>query len=516
MRIGLGIGVAVLTCVGGGFMAGCATVNPAPDYERVAQHVEAATGRTEAYRPEDAETLIGARVEALLADGLTLDEAAQICLLNNPGFQAAWMDVGMARADLVQAGLLSNPSLFTSMRLPAGGGLTNLEFTLSQNIADLWQIPARKQAANRALDREILALARRAAELVSDTKAACLRAVGTQRVHAIAGENLAIAKQLHDLAIARKEAGAGNELEVNLARGAVLEAELAVETTRLTEADARRTLAKLLGLTDDPANLALSETLQESDPGSLSVTRLIELAVRKRLDIRAAEQAAAQAEAVLREQYARVFKNVEIGVALERAQRKRQGGRDLLADTARASIANGGLTAPEIQPRSDRRRNTDLIIGPSLGLELPIFDQNQAQIAKAEFALQQARKTLDALERSAVQDIRSAADRLATAWAVVRFYREELIPLAERSLAMNRDAYRAGSTSVLAVLEAQRFLLDARRRYVEAAQNASQLVPELEFAVGLPWSALGDAVDPQPLGASTRPAASTQPMGGIR
>lgn len=491
-----------LTCV---LVVGCATVDPKHDYSTVTQQVVEATGQDNSYRP-DQEAAVESHVAALLADGLTSDEAVQVCLLNNPAFQAAWMNVGMARADLVQAGLLSNPSLFTSLRLPSGGGLANLEFTLAQNIAELWQIPARKRAANRALDREILILTRQAAGLVSDTKAAYLRAVGTRQVHAIARENLAITTQLVDLAIARKDAGEGSELDVNLSRSAAREAQLAVETTRLSEAEARRSLAKLLGLTDDPANLTLKDAFQQAGPGTLDVQGLIELAKRKRLDIRAAEQATAQAEAVLREQYARIFKNVEIGVALERAERKRQGGRDILADTARASIANGGLTAPEIQPRSDRRQNTDFIIGPSVALELPIFDQNQAQIAKAEFALQQARKTLDSLGRSAVQDIRDVADRLTTAWTVVRFYREELIPLAERSLEMNRDAYRAGSTSILAVLEAQRFLLDARRRYVEAVQSATQMAPELELAVGLPLPAMGDAVKSPPPGASTQPA----------
>jgi len=489
-------------------VAGCATVDPKHDYGKVSQQVVEATGQSSSYQP-DQEAAVEAHVAALLADGLTSDEAVQVCLLNNPSFQAAWMDVGMARADLVQAGLLSNPSLFTSLRLPSGGGLANLEFSLAQNIAELWQIPVRKRAANRSLDRQILVLTRRAAELVSETKAAYIRALGAQHVHAIARENLAIAKQLVDLAVARKDAGEGSELDVNLSRSAAQEAQLAVETTRLSEAEARRRLAQLLGLTEDPTTLALKDAFQQAGPGALDVQGLIQLAAGKRLDIRAAEQAAAQAEAVVREQYARVFKNVEIGVALERAERQRQGGRDLLADTARASIANGGLTAPDIQPRSERRQNTDLIIGPSVALEVPIFDQNQAQIAKAEFALQQARKTLDALERSAVQDVRNVADRLTTAWAVVRFYREELIPLAQRSLEMNRDAYRAGSTSILAVMEAQRFLLDARRRHVEAVQSATQTVPELELAVGLPLTAMGDAVKSPPAGASTQPATSS-------
>lgn len=488
-------------------VTGCAAVDPRNDYGTVTQQVAEATGQGNPYRP-DQEDAVESRVATLLADGLTLDEAVQVCLLNNPAFQAAWMDVGMARADLVQAGLLSNPSLFASLRLPSGGGLASLDVSLAQNIAELWQIPARERAANRALDREILLLARQAAELVSDTKAAYVRALGARQVHAISRENLTIAKRLVDLAIARMDAGEGNELDANLSRSAAREAQLAVEMTRLGEAEAGRSLAKLLGLTDDPTSLVLKDALQQKGPDTLDVQGLITLANQKRLDVRAAAQAVAQAEAVLREQYARVFKDVEIGVAMERAERRRESGRNILADTARASIANGGLAAPEIQPRSERRQNTDFIIGPSIALELPIFDQNQAQIAKARFALEQARKTLDSLERSAVQDVRDVADRLTTSWTIVRFYQEDLMPLAERSLEMNRDAYRAGGTSILAVMEAQRFLLDARRRHVEASQIAMQIIPELELAVGLPLTEMGDAVKSASAVASTQPEAS--------
>ena len=47
-------------------------------------------------------------------------EAIQVCLLNNPGLQAAFLDIGMARADVVQSGLLSNPSLTALVRFPTG------------------------------------------------------------------------------------------------------------------------------------------------------------------------------------------------------------------------------------------------------------------------------------------------------------------------------------------------------------------------------------------------------------
>ena len=498
-----------LTCI---LFAGCATVDPKRDYSAVTQHVIEATGQSSTYRP-DQEDAVESRVEALLAGGLTADEAVQVCLLNNPGFQAAWMDVGMAKADLVQSGLLSNPSLGGSLRLPAGGGLANLEVTMAQNIADLWRIPVKQRSAQASLDQAILLLARKASDLAADTRAAYFRAVGAQEVHSVAQENLAIAKQLLELALGRQRAGAGAELDVNLSRSAVLEAELAVESTRLAASETRRSLAKLLGLSTDPERLTLSDSLPESSPVTSEAEKLIERARQARLDVRAAEQAVFQAKARVQEEWLKVFPVVELGVAMERAERQKQPGRDILADTARASIANGALAAPEIQPRSQRRQNTDFIIGPSWGLELPIFDQNQAQIAKARYSYEQASKTLESVDRMMTQEVRSAVDQMATTWKIVGLYRESFVPLAQSSLSLSRESYKAGRASFLSVLESQRFYLDTRRRSIEAVQSAVATIPELERVVGTPIGELqsADAGHPATQPATSRPTTGDRP-----
>lgn len=468
---------------------GCATVNPAPDYERTARHVAQATGVDALYEPGQ-QDVISAKVETLLTDGLTVDEAVQVALLNNPRLQAAFMDLGMARADVVQSKLLSNPTLGVTLRLPAGGGLANLEAGIAQNIAELWQIPMRARASERALDGAVLALARTAAQLAAQTKAAYYRAVGAQDRHRILDENLGIAKDLLDLAKMRQQAGAGTELDVNLSRTVVIEAELAVRSSRLKEADARRALATLLGIWQSPDDLTLLSPLLETPPEIPDAQALIEVARRSRLDLQAARQAVSSALAKLELENSRVWRTVEVGLSLERGERKRQGGRDLLADTARASIANGGLTVPNIQPRSARDRDTDFIIGPSLSLELPIFDQNQAQIARAGYAYQQAVHVLDALDRQAAQEIRAAVDQSATAWELVKIYRDRSLPLAQSNLELSREAYQAGRASFLSVLEAQRFFLTSRQRFVEAAEIAAITIPTLERTVGLPWHEL--------------------------
>jgi cobalt-zinc-cadmium efflux system outer membrane protein len=392
--------------------------------------------------------------------------------------------------------------LGASVRFPAGGGLANLEAGFAQNIANLWQIPARERAAERSLDRAILELARDAALLATDAKSAYFEAVGADQRNAIAGENLTIAHTILELAQARQQAGAGTELDVNLSRNLVLDAELAVESTRLDAAEARRRLATLLGLTSNADDLRLVDSLPDIPKESPDAERLIAIARASRLDIQAAEQAVDAAEARLREQIRRVFPTVELGIASERGERKAQGGRDVLADTARTSVANGRLTAPDIQPRSERRTHTDFIIGPSLDLELPIFDQNQAQIAKAKYGYDQAIKALDALDRAVNQEVRGAVDRALTAWRLAQAYRDRSVPLAKSNLDLSQEAYRTGRTSFVSVLEAERFFLDARSRYVDAARAAAKAVPELERVIGLPFDRFMTAIE-QPLAPET-------------
>ena len=470
-------------------LCGCATVNPRLDYERAARHVAEATGQDALYRPGD-EEIVAREVEHLLAGGLTVDQAVKVSLLNNRRLQAAFMNVGMARADVVQSGLLSNPSLGVTLRLPAGGGLANLEAGLAQNIADLWQIPARKRASERVLDGAILDLARQAAELAAQAKGAYYRAVAAREQHKLAQENLSIAGNLLELTETRQQAGAGTELDVNLSRTVVVDAELAVESARLEAADAHRELATLLGVSTQASEIVLLSPLPDVPPEIPDAERLVEVARRARLDIQAARQAVLAAWARWEEQKRLVFPTLELGVAFERGERQRQGGRDLLADTARASVAGGGLTAPDIQPRSKRGAGMDFIIGPSLSMELPVFDQNQAQIARARYAVEQAVRTLDALDREVTQEIRGAVDRSVTAWRLVKVYRERSLPLAASSLDLSREAYKAGRASFLSVLEAQRFFLDSRSRYLEAAENAAIAIPELERSVGLPFPEL--------------------------
>ncbi len=200
----------------------------------------------------------------------------------------------------------------------------------------MWQIPVRKRVAERNLDRTILQLAHDAAQLAADAQAQYYTAVAAKRVHSISEDNLKIAQELLEMAIARQQAGAGNELDVNLSRSTVLQAKLALRGARLAASQAIRNLATILGLDEPAEELALLDELPEPPDWEITPQRIVEVALLNRLDLRAAEQEVMAAAARLQEQWRMIFPTVELGVELERGERKSQGGRDVLADTARA------------------------------------------------------------------------------------------------------------------------------------------------------------------------------------
>ena len=162
-----------------------------------------------------------------------MQEAVQLCLVNNPKLQAAFLNAGVARAEVVQAGLFSNPTIGFSLRFPDGGGPTSFEASLAQNIAELWQIPARKRAAEQSLERALLTLAWEVSTTALEAKAAYYKAVRTDREIEVIQGNVDITKQLVDLAKIREEAGVGSLVDVQLSESELLQMELALRTATI-------------------------------------------------------------------------------------------------------------------------------------------------------------------------------------------------------------------------------------------------------------------------------------------
>ena len=84
-----------------------------------------------------------------LEDGLTEDEAVAVALWNNPDFRVQLTDLGFARADLLEAGLLR----IRCSRCLFPIGPKQFEMTLRFPFEVLRERPRRVAAANVALGR---------------------------------------------------------------------------------------------------------------------------------------------------------------------------------------------------------------------------------------------------------------------------------------------------------------------------------------------------------------------------
>ena len=123
-------------------------------------------------------------------------------------------------------------------------------------------------------------------------------------------------------------------------------------------------------------------------------------------------------------------------------------------------------------------------IGPVVEVGIPIFDTNQAQIAKAGSLARAAFANYEAVSQRAVREARVAWVELDSALRLAEQYRSTVLALSERNLTLAEDALRAGQADVTVLLEAQRELIDARRTLNDLERDAALARIMLEQAVG--------------------------------
>ena len=104
------------------FIWGCTTVKSEADFT----DLEKQLGKSGDYpmlweqSKKDEEKIKGLVIQAL-EGGLTRNEAVSVALLNNRMLQSAFEEIGIAKSDLIQAGLYSNPNLGAIFRFPTKG-----------------------------------------------------------------------------------------------------------------------------------------------------------------------------------------------------------------------------------------------------------------------------------------------------------------------------------------------------------------------------------------------------------
>jgi outer membrane protein, heavy metal efflux system len=166
---------------------------------------------------------------------------------------------------------------------------------------------------------------------------------------------------------------------------------------------------------------------------------------------------------------------------------------DLQADylSVESQAKNLGLTksfrflgALDFGGESERETDAQTRTGPTFAIELPIFNQGQARIARGEAALRQAQDRLETLAVDVRSQIREFRDELVTKREIARSYQEELLPVQRRILSESLRNYNAMQINDFELFTIKAEEERTEREYVEAVRDYWITRTQLEEAVG--------------------------------
>lgn len=374
---------------------------------------------------------------------LRLTEAIAVALWNNTALEADLAAFGVAKADLLEAGLLRNPNFWSL--LPVGG--KPFETLLNWPVEEWWQRKKRVRAAQVNVDAVAKGLEQNGLNLIRDVALAHADLwLASQRAVTLA-ESATLRERIAALTEKRREAGDATGIEVSLAAA---DARSAGEVSRRALSDiaiARARLSALLGMRGDNGSLeAIGEV---AAPSALTENALVEFSLTSRPDLRAAELSAE--------------------AAAQRAKWQRTRVLNML--TAILSVKPSGTPA-------------ETRAGPGLQFEIPIFNRNQGQVARADADVIQAGWRYAALRDRVEQDVRESYRRTQQAIRSSADLQTGLRPMVEQSIEQAEQAFRNGDASRLSVIEATRIRFDVQLRQVDAEAGVRRALAELERSVG--------------------------------
>jgi cobalt-zinc-cadmium efflux system outer membrane protein len=117
-------------------------------------------------------------------------------------------------------------------------------------------------------------------------------------------------------------------------------------------------------------------------------------------------------------------------------------------------------------------------------MQMPIFDRNQGEIARAGFAITQAQEQERFANGQVLTDVRDAYENLRTNDQIVGLYRSGYLDQAQQSRDISEYAYRHGAASLLDFLDAERSYRAAQLAYRQALASYLLGLEQLREAVG--------------------------------
>lgn len=387
-------------------------------------------------------------IQGFLEQELTVDAAVQVALLNNPQIQATFEEVGISQADLVEAGLMSNPVFDLFIRYPNKKHfVADIEYSITASFIDLFLIPLRRKVALADLEKVTLLVSNKILDLAFEVEQTYYQLQAARQELRVT-ESIAEIIKIHSEIVLRQENIHNvNQLQLQQIQAQSLSAELEVVRVQSEIVHLKEKLNKLLGLCEN-RKLFIPDSFPEVDYEGLPLNRLECVAFEERLDLQAARFEVLRLSRSLGIKQWWVYTEGRIGLA---------GERD--AD---------GL-------------NT---LGPAFAGAIPIFNYGQAARMRLRAQLRQAQDRLNSLEIQILSEVREAHQLLMNHLRIIQEYQEQILPLQDQILQSSEALYNVMGLGVDRLLDNKQQEQLAYKNYIASMRNFWMARVQLDRALG--------------------------------
>jgi outer membrane protein, heavy metal efflux system len=385
-------------------------------------------------------------VPSLLEQELTADSAVAIAMVNSPRLQIALAELGIARADFIEASTVTNPVFEAEIRFP-GHPYRPYELRLAQSLIELIQLPRRRAWGRVAFDAAQMQVTSEVLRFAADVRTNYYGLLAASQQVGLSRTGLEAAQLAADLALRQHRAGNITDLDLENEQALYEQAKLNLAGAERQLVVARESLIRIVGLRDVTASWRLPDSFPELPAAEMTLEQLDELAAVQRLDLAIARR--------------------EVEMARQQVPLTRLA---VLDETVLSAI---------YERESDGSRQR----GVGLEFPIPIFDTGRAARTRAEGRYLRALHAANTLTAESVSQLRVAHALLAEARARVEYYRDVIVPRRTRILELTKLEHNAMLIGIFQLLQAkqnelqaQRDFIDVQREYWSARTNIDRLV----------------------------------------
>jgi outer membrane protein TolC len=382
-------------------------------------------------------------------DGLSPDEAAVLAVLANPSLRSARDQRGIAAGQVIQAGILPNPTFSGSGTLPIKqkGEIDGYDINLAWDVSGLISLGAKQKAAKAQAASVELDVAWQEWQVAQAAKTAVYRCVGLELQLATAEQIEQRLKENAETVKCALEQGLMTALDLAAADAALQEAHAAVLDICQDLRKQRMALNRSLGLPPQAEVLIQKDVRLPSKVSLPPTAELVDGLADHRLDLVALRRGYDSQEATYRAAILARFPKVELGVAHTK-------------DTGNFYT-----------------------LGPTLGFDIPALDLNQGNIA-IEHATRQ--KLFDEFTTRVFEARSEIATFLAEIDSITQkiAYAEAAVPVLERLVKTCEEAMACGQMDILSHYRAKNDLAKKRLEILKLRQELVEMQIGLELASG--------------------------------